>query len=334
MATMQFAEFSEPDYVYRPGGLYKKWAVYFGISFAAHAILLVLLLFMPDGKGAGDMAYRFESMDVRLVSLGPDLPPPSSGGGGDGGDFYAEEPVDDGSEASFAEGPAETAGIPVKSGAASRPESSSSDLVLPEQLRESEPAVKEAASPRFSDAAGGAQRNLVTPDELRRQDQQRSVADSVKRLERQTGDEDRRRASVRRRVDQLEGEMAGAQRPRRGQAASGTGAAGSGGRSRGGSTENWTRLQIYQAEVRSVLKSNWVFAENLAGDTSGLETRVVMKIMPDGEITDVWFEKRSGNSYLDDSAYRTVMKSDPLPPLPDDTPHYHLIVGFTPGGLR
>ena len=71
----------------------------------------------------------------------------------------------------------------------------------------------------------------------------------------------------------------------------------------------------------------------MAGDTRGLESRLVIKIMPNGDITDVWFEKRSGNAYLDDSAYKTVMKSNPLPPLPAGYPYYHLVVGFTPSGV-
>jgi colicin import membrane protein len=93
------------------------------------------------------------------------------------------------------------------------------------------------------------------------------------------------------------------------------------------------QIEVFQAEVSVRLKSNWVFSENLAGDTRGLESRLVIKIMPNGDITDVWFEKRSGNAYLDDSAYRTVMKSNPLPPLPAGYPYYHLVVGFTPSGI-
>ncbi len=94
-----------------------------------------------------------------------------------------------------------------------------------------------------------------------------------------------------------------------------------------------TPLQIYQAEVSLIMKNNWVFSEKLAGETQGLETRLVIKILPDGSITDIWFEKRSGNEYLDDSAYKTIMKSNPLPPLPPGLSYYHLVLGFTPFGL-
>ncbi len=97
---------------------------------------------------------------------------------------------------------------------------------------------------------------------------------------------------------------------------------------------DFSQIEIYQAEVSVRLKNNWVFSEKLAGDTKGLESRLVIKILPDGRITDVWFEKRSGNTYLDNSAYKTVMKSNPLPPLPDGFSYFHLVLGFTPSGLN
>ncbi len=98
--------------------------------------------------------------------------------------------------------------------------------------------------------------------------------------------------------------------------------------------KDFSQIEIYQAEVSVRLKNNWVFSEKLAGDTKGLESRLVIKILADGRITDVWFEKRSGNTYLDNSAYKTVMKSNPLPPLPAGVLYYHLVLGFTPTGLN
>lgn len=98
--------------------------------------------------------------------------------------------------------------------------------------------------------------------------------------------------------------------------------------------KDFSRIEVFQAEVSVRLKNNWVFSEKLAGETRGLESRLVIKVLPDGSITDVWFEKRSGNEYLDNSAYKTVMKSNPLPPLPAGFAYYHLVLGFTPSGLR
>lgn len=97
--------------------------------------------------------------------------------------------------------------------------------------------------------------------------------------------------------------------------------------------EDLSRMQVYQAVVHDIMKRNWVFSYKLAGDTRGLESRLMIKILPDGRITDVWFDKRSGNSYLDETAKRTIMKVKSLPPLPAGIPYYHLVLGFTPAGL-
>ncbi len=326
----------EHEYVYRPEGQYKKASAYVGISFAIHLGLLFFLLFLPSSDDTGGRMDRMETMNVRLVSLSPDLPSPGAGDGAPGGAPVAEGP-DDAFDAGDAEADAvadleEPAPVPMKSGVARSPEISADTLVLPAELQASEPSVKRSASSRSGQRV--QQDRVVRPEDLRAQEQRQRVADTVRRLEQETSG-DNRHASVRRRVEELEGKTEGQQDRPRGRG--GTGAAGSGeGGSRGGgmTTEAFTRLQIYQAEVRSVLRNNWVFSEQIAGDTRGLESRVVMTIRQDGEITDVWFEKRSGNEYLDESAYRTVMKSDPLPPLPDGMPQYHLMVGFTPGGLQ
>ncbi len=316
---------AEKNYGYRPGGLDRQSVLYFGVSFAAHMILVIFLLLMPEGKESNGGLYRFESIDVQLVSLNPGLPLVSSGGDGSG-DAYIDSPADEtGDVQPFAGQEAEVA-IPVKSGVSRNVDPSEHTLTLPKELSAPEPAVKAPASQRPSRAQ---QEKIVLPEDLQRQDSGRRVADAVKRLEQETA-EDQGQASVRRRIDQLAGEVGV-------QASRGTGSpsgSGSGGRSGGVSAENYTRIQVYRAEVSHQLRKNWAFSEALAGNTRGLESRIVMRILPDGEIRDIWFDKRSGNAYLDESAYRTVMKSNPLPPLPAGMSQYNLVVGFTPGGLQ
>lgn len=310
------------DYGVKPGRLDKSSAVYFGISFGAH-MMLVLLLLLTGGKEGQGRFDRFESIEVQLVSLQPG-PPILSSGEDAGGDVFEEVP----SEEAPPDAPEE---IPLKSGNSRAVEATSAhELIFPEELRASSaPQVKQPASQRPEKST---RHELVMPEDLERQDSGRRVADAVRRLERETA-EDRGRASVRRRIDQLAGETGGQDRPQGTASGSGTASKGQGG-SGGRSSEQYTRIQIYQAEVRQQLTKNWAFSEALAGNTRGLESRVVITIMPDGEIRDVWFEKRSGNAYLDESAYKTVMKSNPLPPLPDGMPQYNLMVGFTPGGLQ
>ena len=76
-------------------------------------------------------------------------------------------------------------------------------------------------------------------------------------------------------------------------------------------------LDIYNAEIWHRIQKNWAFSEEMVRGRTDLEATIIVKIMREGEIRDIWFEKRSGNSYFDDSVFKAVKKSDPLPPLPE-----------------
>lgn len=91
---------------------------------------------------------------------------------------------------------------------------------------------------------------------------------------------------------------------------------------------------VYKAQVRYKIEQNWAFSMNLAEGRRDLKTLVTISVAADGSIRDVQIEKRSGNNYLDESAYRAVMKSTPLPPLPGGYSEYSFTLGFTPSGLN
>ena len=95
-------------------------------------------------------------------------------------------------------------------------------------------------------------------------------------------------------------------------------------------------MDIYRTQISYYIEKNWAFSKQLAGGRIDLAAVVVIRIMRNGEIKDVWFEKKSGNTYFDESAYKAVMKSDPLPMLPKgySRPYYNLGLIFTPSGLR
>lgn len=95
-------------------------------------------------------------------------------------------------------------------------------------------------------------------------------------------------------------------------------------------------IDIYRAQVSYYIEKNWAFSKQLAEGRADLVVVVVIKIMRNGEIKDVWFEKKSGNTYFDESAYKAVKKSNPLPMLPKGylRPYYNLGLIFTPSGLR
>jgi len=95
-------------------------------------------------------------------------------------------------------------------------------------------------------------------------------------------------------------------------------------------------MDIYKAEIPYRIQKNWVFSEQLAEGRTDLVAWLVIEIMPEGQIGNIWFEKRSGNRYFDDQAYKAVKKSDPLPSLPEgySRPFFNVGLRFTPLGLK
>ncbi len=99
--------------------------------------------------------------------------------------------------------------------------------------------------------------------------------------------------------------------------------------------KSWKPFAIYNVEIAYQIQKNWAFSEQLSGEKKNLETLVGIKILPNGDIKDIWIDKRSGNSYLDESVIRAIKKSSPLPPLPKDFtgPFYTVGLRFTPKGI-
>jgi colicin import membrane protein len=95
-------------------------------------------------------------------------------------------------------------------------------------------------------------------------------------------------------------------------------------------------IRIYQAEIQYQIQKNWAFPPQLAGNNFELEAMLGIKILRNGEIEKVWYDKKSGNHNLDESAYKAIMKSNPLPPLPEAYSGSSYTVGlrFGPKGLK
>jgi len=104
----------------------------------------------------------------------------------------------------------------------------------------------------------------------------------------------------------------------------------------GGGKASLDQMDIYKVEIAYVIQQNWAFSEPMVGGRKNLEARLVIKILPEGRIADIFFETKSGNVYFDDSVFKAVKKSDPLPPLPKGYRRSHYMVGlrFTPSGLN
>jgi colicin import membrane protein len=108
------------------------------------------------------------------------------------------------------------------------------------------------------------------------------------------------------------------------------------GKIKGDSREVFEIIDLYRLEVAFQIEKNWAFSQPLAGGGKDLMAEVAIRVMPDGEIRDIWFDKRSGNAYLDESARRAIMKSNPVIPHPEGLSKPFITVGmrFTPEGLK
>ena len=80
------------------------------------------------------------------------------------------------------------------------------------------------------------------------------------------------------------------------------------------SGENQSRADDYKRFIWSKIKKNWTLPATLM-PKNNVETIIEVRIAQSGALEYIGFEKRSGNSYFDESALRAVKKSVPFPPL-------------------
>ena len=117
-----------------------------------------------------------------------------------------------------------------------------------------------------------------------------------------------------------------------------TGAAGAGvpGATGPGGKRALDLIDIYKIEVAFQVERHWAFSEQLAGDGRALQASLVFRVLPSGEVSDIGFTERSGNSYLDESAYKAIVKASPVSPHPAGTRAMYVTVAlrFTPAGIR
>jgi colicin import membrane protein len=77
-----------------------------------------------------------------------------------------------------------------------------------------------------------------------------------------------------------------------------------------------TVMQIYKADVTSLIKSNWHYPVAMDSQED-VEAVVALMVKRDGTIVKSSFEKRSGNVLFDESVLNAIERSDPLPPFPE-----------------
>ena len=164
------------------------------------------------------------------------------------------------------------------------------------------------------------------------------IKDAVSKMEKKV--EETRPSKLEETMNRLKQQVEKEDRSRKTDTGAGTGQAGTviGSPSGSGlsSGQFQSRVQVYQAEIAYQVQKNWVFSELMSGGRTDLEAILGFKIRPNGEISDIWFDQRSGNTYLDESAYRAIVKSNPLPPLPAGLfdGDYTVGIRFGPKGIK
>ncbi len=323
----------------------------FSLSIIGHALLLAAIVLMP--QTSSQKTFTPTVINVRMVSLN-DIAS-SEPGPGPVESVEVESPPKIEPETAPEPSPAtpvETAPEPAVVMAPSEPKESEKpapekptakparvpapepevSLAAPEKKPEKKPEVPEPKKIKKS-----LKKKTFKPSEI--------VRNAIEKLEQET--EESRPTTVLDAIAKIRKDLeekppkavAPKQPPTSTRSSAGTpGGAGSGRGGRGGSGTGALApglFDVYHVEIAYRIQSNWAFSEQLAGNRQNLETLVVIEILPNGQIDRVWFDKKSGNKYLDDSAMRAVKKSNPLPPLPRDFRGRSYTTGlrFTPEGL-
>ena len=96
-----------------------------------------------------------------------------------------------------------------------------------------------------------------------------------------------------------------------------------------------SRLNEYIGFINSRIQGNWTLPQALR-PKDNVETIIEVKILGNGVVERLNFEKRSGNRYVDDSAMKAVQKSVPFPPFPEGMMDNYIEIGirFHPSELR
>ena len=296
----------------------RSMLLYFGISLVIHLIFIGSVVFMPEAAPRPRLGQG--AINVSLVSI-PGPP--------------AAAPAAETSAAPVTQPAAVPAVIPKK-----EVEQTPKAPVVETPPQKPLPVVP--APPKTVSLAPESIKPKVKKS-LKKEtiDHQKLIDQALTRVEKNV--EASRPDSVRQAIESLKnkvarGEAAAASQP--GAAANETiGAAGAGvpgGTGGGGGSRALEIIDLYKLEVAFQVERHWAFSQQLAGDGRALQASLVFKVLPGGEITDIRFTQKSGNSYLDDSAFKAIVKADPVSPHPQGIRVPYVTVGlrFTPEGLR
>jgi colicin import membrane protein len=287
----------------------RSMVLYFGLSLLFHVVFLGSMLVMPE-PGPG-RTFSAGAINVSLVSLpGPPAPGPVSQPAAKSVDSPKEEVK------AIAQIPEIATPPPQPLAPAEKPEKTVS-LAPPKEKKKAKESLKEKTQDRqkmIDQALSKVQKNVEKP-------KTDSVQQAIDRLKQKVAETEAKGGS---------GGAVGVA------GATGGGAMGVPGGSGGGGQRELELIDIYRIEVAFQVERNWAYSPQLAGSGRTAQASVVFKVLPNGEITDISFTQESGNSYLDDSAYKAIMKANPVSPHPPELKRPYVVVAlrFTPEGVR
>lgn len=86
-------------------------------------------------------------------------------------------------------------------------------------------------------------------------------------------------------------------------------------------------LNRYYASIWARIKGQWALPRGIVPGQN-LEAVIAVRILRDGSVSSIQYEKSSGNRYFDQSAWRAVRKAGPFPPFPESIRDGSLDVGI------
>jgi len=86
----------------------------------------------------------------------------------------------------------------------------------------------------------------------------------------------------------------------------------------GGNAAFNARMYAYYRLIWARIKKQWTISPGLL-PRENIGAVIHVRVLRNGDVEEIRFEKRSGNRYFDESALRAVRKASPFPPLPEGT---------------
>lgn len=95
-------------------------------------------------------------------------------------------------------------------------------------------------------------------------------------------------------------------------------------------------FESYLVEIAMIIRQNWLFTPQLIRERGDVKAYVAMTIQPDGSVSNIVFDRKSVSEYFNDTVFKAIEKSSPLPPVPEEVSSRALKIGlvFTPQGIE